>query len=320
MILVISRFADEHTRAVLNELKVLQAEATLLDLSDFPVSSLLSLQFQGKRHAFKLERANGKVIDFAECRSIWWRRPQPLQISDTITSDRHRLFAHSEAQEAITGLWQALDAEWINPPIKDLAAHHKVFQLRAAQETGFRIPDTLITNSPAEARAFIDARGAEGIAFKSFSATEEDWRETRILAGEELKHLEAVALAPVIFQEYIEAAYDLRVTVIASQVFPAAICSQQTSYKVDFRMDIANAKVKAVEIPACLSKLLLEYMRRLGLTYGAIDMRMTPEGEYVFLEINPAGQWRFIEQHTKQPITKALAEELVRGDHPITGP
>jgi D-alanine-D-alanine ligase-like ATP-grasp enzyme len=61
-------------------------------------------------------------------------------------------------------------------------------------------------------------------------------------------------------------------------------------------------------------------MRRLGLTYGAIDMRVTPEGEYVFLEINPAGQWQFIEQQTKQPITKALAEELLRRDLPSQAP
>jgi D-alanine-D-alanine ligase-like ATP-grasp enzyme len=81
-------------------------------------------------------------------------------------------------------------------------------------------------------------------------------------------------------------------------------------------MDFAHAKVGPAELPACLSKLLLEYMRRLELTYGAIDMRMTPQGEYVFLEINPAGQWQFIEQQTKQPITKALADELVRRDRP----
>ena len=52
-------------------------------------------------------------------------------------------------------------------------------------------------------------------------------------------------------------------------------------------------------------------MHALGLVYGAIDMRLTPNGEYVFLEVNPAGQWLFIEQATGQPISAAIAEALI---------
>lgn len=41
--------------------------------------------------------------------------------------------------------------------------------------------------------------------------------------------------------------------------------------------------------------------------YGAIDMRRSPDGAYTFLEINPAGQWLFIEEKTGQPISEAIA-------------
>ena len=314
MILILSKFADEHARAVTTEIEAMGAEVTLLDLSNFPHSSFLSLRFQETYKAFHLEMTNGTLIDFTKCRAVWWRRPQPLQLSDTVTNDRHRLFAYSEAQEAIAGLWETLDANWINHPGKDLRGHRKVYQLRLAQDIGLRIPNTLITSSPKEARAFLDSRSDSKTICKSFSATEDDWRETRIVTDEELTQLDSVALAPVIFQEYIEAAYDLRITVVGKRLFAAAIYSQETSYKIDFRMDIANAGIEPVELPVEIEDLLLEYMRRLELTYGAIDMRVTPEGEYVFLEINPAGQWLFIEQETKQPIARALAEELVRLD------
>jgi len=51
-------------------------------------------------------------------------------------------------------------------------------------------------------------------------------------------------------------------------------------------------------------------MRRLGLEYGAIDLRLTPEGQYVFLEINPAGQFLWIELATGQKIADAIAGHL----------
>ena len=53
-------------------------------------------------------------------------------------------------------------------------------------------------------------------------------------------------------------------------------------------------------------------MARLGLIYGAIDLRQTPAGDYVFLEVNPAGQWLFVEQRTGQPISEAISASLCR--------
>lgn len=118
----------------------------------------------------------------------------------------------------------------------------------------------------------------------------------------------------MIFQEYVEAVYDLRVTVVGERVFAAAIHSQETAYPVDFRMDMANARVEAVDLPEEVSDELLALMARMGLVYGAIDLRLRPDGEYVFLEINPAGQFLFIEQETGQPIAAAIAEALLAHD------
>jgi hypothetical protein len=51
-------------------------------------------------------------------------------------------------------------------------------------------------------------------------------------------------------------------------------------------------------------------MRRLGVVYGAINMQLTPDGRYIFLEINPPGEWLFIEERTGQPISEAVSEVL----------
>jgi glutathione synthase/RimK-type ligase-like ATP-grasp enzyme len=114
----------------------------------------------------------------------------------------------------------------------------------------------------------------------------------------------------VIFQEYVPARFDVRVTVVGDRIFAAAIHSQDTQYLVDFCIDMNRAKVEPHDLPTDVATRLAEFMQRLGLVYGANDMRLTPDGRYVFLEVNPAGQWLFIEGRTGQPITTAVAETL----------
>jgi glutathione synthase/RimK-type ligase-like ATP-grasp enzyme len=112
----------------------------------------------------------------------------------------------------------------------------------------------------------------------------------------------------------VPAQVDLRITMMGEHVFAAAIYSQETSYTVDFRMDMDAGRVEAFEMPGGVIERLRALMERLGLVYGAIDMRLTPDGRYVFLEINPAGQWMFIEHRTGQPMTEAFVRLLMERD------
>lgn len=102
---------------------------------------------------------------------------------------------------------------------------------------------------------------------------------------------------PVILQEYVEADADIRVTIMGPHLFAAAIRPAPGGYEVDYRMDMAGASFEATSLPVEMERLLRDLMRRLGLVYGAIDLRRTPEGTYVFLEVNPAGEWRFVRSH-----------------------
>lgn len=325
MILVLANEQDEHARAVIDAIAAAGERAELLDLSELPGGLQLTIRFDKSARSFQFRRLQPMAgaeqeIDLGECRSIWWRRPQTPIISDAITRPSHRLFAMSETHEALAGLWHAVDAFWINDPARDQLAHHKVYQLRVAQEVGLPIPRTLITSDPEAAHRFIAELGAGATAFKAFSASEDEWRETRVVGDAELASLENVRYAPVIFQEYVEAVYDLRVTVVGERIYAAAIHSQETAYKFDFRMDIVNARVEATDLPPDVEAGLRRLMHRLGLVYGAIDMRLTPDGRHVFLEINPAGQWLFVEQHTRQPIAAQMARVLLdhdRADLPV---
>jgi glutathione synthase/RimK-type ligase-like ATP-grasp enzyme len=313
-VLIIAHEGDVHAQAVAYEIERLGARHVLADLSQFPQQARLNVRYGccGDR-SFELA-LDGDAHDLAEFRAAWWRRPQHPQVSTDIESESHRLFAVNESAEALAGLWHALDVFWVNDPASDHVAHRKITQLQVAQDCGFRVPETLISNDPGQVRVFVDSRGYRNVIYKAFSALENEWRETRLLRPEELSLLDNVQYAPVIFQEYVEAVYDLRITIVGEEVFAAAIHSQETSYPVDFRMDMANAKITPFELPEVVERTLLKYMRALGLQYGAVDMRIRPDGGYVFLEINPAGQWLFVEEATGQPIGAALARLLVEHD------
>ncbi len=123
---------------------------------------------------------------------------------------------------------------------------------------------------------------------------------------------EAIRLTPVIFQRFVEAVADVRITVIGDEVLAGATDMRGAEYPLDFRFS-RNLKWEAHALPPAVEDSLRVLMRRLGLEYGAIDMRLTPEGQYVFLEINPAGQFLWIELETGQKIAEALAAHLANG-------
>ena len=316
MILIISSRDDIHAKAVGRELRKFGAAFTLVDLSQFPQHGTMSLKGGRNGRCHRIKFAADDWLDLGEVRSVWWRRPQPYALHPEIAQGQYQQFAYGECYEAWSGIWQSLreDTLWINDLNRDEAAHRKVYQLQVAQDVGLTIPETLITNHVEDATQFISQFPQEKVIYKAFSATQQHWRETRLLREDGLRQLENVRYAPVIFQEYIDAVYDIRITVIGNDIFAAAIYSQDTSYKVDFRMEMDRAKMEAVEVPAEVQEQLLLLMRHLGLEYGAIDMRKTADGQWVFLEVNPAGQYLFVEHKTNQPISKTLANHLAFGE------
>lgn len=312
MIVIISHPQDPHAVRVRNLLIEDGHQVLLLDLSDLPERARLTMDYrQGRLGALEYAREAEGVYDLTRARSVWWRRPQAPNLS-SVTDGDVLAFTHNEWQEAINGLWQLVEAPWMNPPAKDEVAGRKALQLKLASELGLRIPRTLITSDPEAARAFIASRSPGRTIFKTFSCTHAIWRETRLVGEGEIGQLDKVRLAPVIFQEYVPAAADVRVTLVGRRIFAAAIYSQETDYPVDFRMSLGQARTETVELPGNVADRLIALIGRLGLVYGAADLRRTPEGEYVFLEVNTAGEFLFIEERTGQPITRAVADWLVK--------
>jgi glutathione synthase/RimK-type ligase-like ATP-grasp enzyme len=310
MIGIVSHDGDLHASTVRQHLDASGAESVLLDTADLPTQVELTTWTQpGGEWSGDWNVAGLAGIDVAELNVMWWRRPQPFRPADEMRAYEDRMFVLGECAAAVAGLWSCLDAVWVNDPDRDEAASRKMWQLKVASELGLRVPRTCMTNSPQRAREFLDAEPGP-VIYKAFSATPETWRETRVVSDEQRAQLDQVRLAPVIFQEAIAGGCDLRVTVVGDRIFPAQIVGPAGGYEYDFRVHTGDASITAVTLPHEIESMLRALMHRFGLWYGAIDLRRTPDGDYVFLEINPAGQWLFVEYETAQPISKALATML----------
>lgn len=315
MILVVSYPDEDHTQDVIGRLRQRGRPVLLLDLAEIPARRSVTMTWlNGAAPTYRVD-GDGTSLDLADVGVVWWRRVKPFDVDHGVTAPGARAFANSETAQAVYGMLDSLDCAWMNPRGADEAAHRKPWQWAVARSVGLKVPRTMVTNRPEDARRFVDEVGVGRTVFKAFLASIDAWRETRLVLQEDIDRLDLVRLAPVIFQEYIDGV-DLRITVIGEQVFAGSIDARRTRYPYDMRMVVGDADVAPVELPKVLRQRLLTLLRKLGLRYGAIDMRRTDAGDYFFLEVNPAGQWLFVEQRTGQPISQAIADELARLDHP----
>jgi hypothetical protein len=310
MILVLSHEDDQHADVVMRELEARGAAARLINLADLPAKAGVSIEFDRGSPSLTFHAGGGETIPLDDVSATWWRRPQapnPAAVGDPGA----RWFASNEWAELLGGLWLLLPGRWMNVPAADEAASHKPFQLRVAAEAGFRVPRTLMTSDPDRAKQFAESLGSGRTIFKMFAATPTVWRETRLVRSQELEILDAVRVAPVIFQEYVPADADIRVTVVGDSIFALEIDARSTAYPLDFRMSLGEARTGPTVLPPRVQEHVRALMAALGLAYGAIDLRRTTDGEYVFLEINPAGEFLFAEDRGGQPIARTLADWLV---------
>lgn len=188
----------------------------------------------------------------------------------------------------------------VNRPSAMHSNTSKPFQAQLIARAGFAVPDTLVTDDPAEVRAFRERHGR--VVFKSVSGirsivTELDDRATQ--------RLELVRALPTQFQEYVPGA-DVRVHVVGGSVFPTEIVSEALDYRYARRTGL-SADLAAVELPDPVAKRCVELAELLDLPLCGIDLRRRPDGGYVCFEVNPMPAYTYFEDGGGQPIGATLA-------------
>jgi glutathione synthase/RimK-type ligase-like ATP-grasp enzyme len=263
--------------------------------------------------------SKGKV-GLDEIGSIWYRRPVTPVPSDDISNGPAKEFCITESKEFLEGVWKNLDCFWVSKPDSIRKAENKLYQLKVASQLGFLVPKTIITNNPDELSSFFEFCEGNIInkPLRRGRLRYEDGLKliyTNRVTKDKIEQKSLVKYSPTFFQEYVPKELEIRITVVGDKVFPIAIHSQKNVLTVDdWRRDQkGDLKYSHHELPPNVEDKCRRLLKEFGLQFGAIDMILTPKRDYYFLEINPNGQWAWIEEVSSLPMAATLIDLLTNG-------
>lgn len=336
-VLVISHRDDIHAWAVLRRLTEITGSAecgVLFDTATFPMatdvvynpdSSTRALLYPALPDTYgaqtqvilrKTSANDKRPIDFSHVQSIYWRRPRHPIVDNALKNRDLRLYAAKSSRETLIGIVESFAIEHlvVNPPGADERAALKVLQLNLAKQLNLAMPKTLVTNDPEEASKFIKhmRSGGKEVISKSPADLYYFPAQTELVDEERLNRIGAVRFSPTILQERICGGLDLRITVVGCRAFGMAQTSSLGDGQVDSRIDTSPICEPFTISEELLQKILL-MQEGLGLRFGAYDFKCDSAGTPYFLEVNPSGQWLYVEIAVQQPIAEALALYLLQG-------
>lgn len=313
-VLVITRVNDATADHVLHRMADRNIPYLRLNAEDFGTTEI-TLRFPNICDS--VLRIGGTRIVIGKIRGVWLRRlakPQACQIHES----EARAFAESEMDftlrwfiDLLSNYCPVLDGE-----TRVLDGRNKFDQLAIAETFGLQIPATLITNDPTTAKDFVKKHKA--VAIKSVAGYGRQVEGgfytvyTNIVTKDILDQFESVRSAPVCLQEYVDKEFELRVTVVGEKVFGCRIDSQNTKKtRVDWRRYDRATPYSVYTINQELSGRLIAIMKHYGIRFAAFDLIMTPDSRIVFLEMNPASQFLWVEELTGMPITDAIIDDIL---------
>lgn len=325
MILIVTAPTDAHADHVAALLEARGAPFVRFDPADLPVAAGISIEYARSgagNHVLVTERER---VDLSDVTAAWYRRPGTPAPHPDLRETAAREFVELECGMVLQDLWNSLDCPWLpGPPLMVRRAEYKSLGLTAAGRLGFELPPTLTTNRRADVLEFYrqhDGRIISKLAATAFPATIgfSMIRFTELVTPRDIAHAAAIAHCPMTFQAYVPKRVELRITVVDDRAFAAEIHSQASNHtRFDWRRyDLDRTPHRPHALPREVERRCIQLVAALGLRYGAIDMIVTPDDRYVFLEINPNGQYLWIEHQTGLPISDAICDALT--DPPPSG-
>lgn len=312
MILILANKWDLTVDLVVLELQRRGAPFVRLNTEDLPRSSA-AIRFPSRD--IELTLPSGGSLSYSEVTAVWNRRPgHPFD--DIAPSARPPVetikFVVDQWFAWLEALQLRSDVLWVNHPNANGLMESKARQLALATELGFVIPDTLISNDVVGVREWLRGLSGQAICKALYSPLIEGSDSDRFIFTTLLDDLpadvaDALRLAPAIFQRALLPKIDYRITVVGSQVLPVRV--ELTENALDWRTARSDVRFVACDLSADVTDRCRRYVGAAGLTFGAIDL-VESEGQVYFLEINPNGEWGWLQRPHGVPIAAALCDLL----------
>lgn len=314
-VLVLTRpILDATADLVIAELSERGVPVHRLNPGDFPEDLAMTARIgPGEENWRGIWRGRHRDLRLEAVTAVYYRRPGPFRLHPNLSSEDAR-WAAEEARGGLGGVLTSLDCRWVNHPHRNAIAGFAPVALATASRCGLRVPRTVITNDPAEARDFIRSQPDEVAAYKSIAAAGPRDHEghayavwtSRIHADE---ITEDVARTAHLFQEWVTKAYEVRVTGVGTRLFAAEIHAGSGAARIDFRRDYDSLAYKLCDVPDAIAGGVRRLMDAFGLRYVALDFLVNHSGIWHLVDVNPGGQFGFVPELC-DPITRALADEL----------
>lgn len=317
-VLIITHSQDNGSISLVAEaLKTQGGETFRFDTDRFPTDIWLESYYglETERLALVSEQ---RTLNLKEVSAVWYRPIRMnVEISPTRNSTLRQVPVH-ESRLIIQGAIVGLNAFHLDPLLNVRRAANKQLQLQVARELGLDTPRTLMTKNPRTVLEFAQTCEAGMIAkmLSSFTVCEEVQEKVVFnnpVISKDLDNLNQLCFCPMVFQEHLPKVLELRTIIVGKRAFTASADSQSfRKAHHDWQRQglvLLNAWMP-YSLPQAVEEKLVKLLQRLGLNYGAIDLILTPDGRYVFLEVNPVGEYFWLECCFGFPISQAIAELL----------
>ena len=312
-VLIVTHWFDPTADLVIEELGRRSVPLVRFDAADFPQCLTFNATL-GPNDWHGTIKVRDRSVDLGEVSGIYFRRPTKFDFG-SLPPDTAQ-WALSEARIGFGGVLMTSD-RWLNHPHRNGYAEFKPVQLAEASRVGLSIPETIITNDPEEARAFAESVGE--IIYKPMSsavlpegAAQGSMLYASLVSPSDLAASDGIASTAHMFQKRVKHDYAIRLTVVDENMLAVAIHAHSDAAALDWRSDYNALTYEVIDIPPSVRHRVSKLMKALHLRFGALDFLYDPDRGWIFLEINPNGQWAWIEQATGLPISSAIADALTK--------
>jgi MvdC family ATP-grasp ribosomal peptide maturase len=286
-----------------------------LDTDKFPITVSLNAHFDNRASYYSLSDGD-RSISTNQVKAVWMRRIWEPQMSPDL-SPQYESACITQSFTFLNNFWDSLKhPRWVDNLARITTAENKLLQLRLASELGLTIPKTLVTNNPEEVKQFFN-QGAGKIVTKLLTPLSFGMKGSSLsfytteVKEEDLADAETLRYCPMIFQQQIPKSRELRVVFVNGKFFVGALdASLYSDYSQDWRCTSTGEWLPET-LPDEVANRLHQFMFKLGLFFGVFDLIQTPLGGYVFLELNPTGEWGMLEKDLGYPISMTIANTLL---------
>lgn len=295
MIVIFTARNDLHALAVYDRImKVGSRKCVIVECDRVAQGNNISYRVGGGAKFDRVRAHNGELISLSDASLIWLRRIRANQVLDyPLDDDEGFEIVNNDCRGALSGLLQCeFNGKWFSHPEASFRASDKIYQLAVAEKCGFAVPKTLVSQSYEDISNFFDECSGRVIV-KTVVGVNEPFLQTKRLNDPAEFSAEAYAASPAIYQEYVEGETHLRILSFGGR----SLCGLIRTTDLDWRPNL-NVDISAWKIPDREQSLINRVLDALGLTMGVIDIKVTSRGEYVWLEVNPQGQFLFLEPLT----------------------